>query len=198
MKRPSIAAWIAHSILLGGFAFSLFFLLILGSGILPIPLTYFAGIALGIGVTFGTISSSVKNWQGIVIRCLCVCVLFCLVGSTFMHFVRSGLLVAESYGTSLAEEIIQTRNERGLWPEAGNNIPKIANSKLNTDQKWPYIYLQHDGEKFSKIGGFLISYRVENKKPVLTISRRDYGVIFNWETRSWVDLNAQRSSETAR
>jgi hypothetical protein len=161
------------------------FTLMLGSGVLPVPLPLLALIALAISIIISTLSFIAKNWKRRWPAFVALGALtFLLTNLVFLKLIDGGLRRAKSYTKSLALEIETLRNVKGVWPANLKEIPADRIPQVSFSEQWPYAYEEDDGF-YDKVGGFLIDYYVENQEPKLAVGRRDINVDWNWKESRW-------------
>jgi len=88
------------------------------------------------------------------------------------------------YAKSLATEIEAVSRVKGDWPSNLKEIPLNRRPQVAFPERWPYDYDEEDG-LYDKVGGFVISYCVDDQGPKLAVGRRDIRVNWNWKVSRW-------------
>lgn len=155
------------------------YLLVLGSGVLPVHF----GVLILIGALGGFSSALLAARFGrdprrfrvmafvAVLATLAICV------GSFAYFQRRGFDHAKRYGAEAATAITRVHATTGVWPES------LART-LEPSVSWPFEgYCRRDG--LCKVGGYFVEYGAAGGTPRLTVTRRGAGLSWDWTRAQW-------------
>ena len=172
-----LTAWFVLYVLLN--------MLILGSGILPVPMWILiisvSPLAVGWSLAWPRIRG---RWRPLTLIAMAL-VTFYLLGQVYMYFVDKGFGYAKAHGVKLAYAIYDYHKEQDRWPENLTELPRANRPALDPHDISPYIYIRGDDGRFEKVGGFFISYKLSEGKPTLTVGRRDFRDSWDWDKMAW-------------
>lgn len=173
------AAWFAMC--------GLILMLILGSGIYPVPFWVFCMSVSPLAIIWSVAYFRIpRRWRYVSVAAM-ILATFYLTGSIFMRFVNGGLAHAQAYGEQLAQSVFEYHQSENRWPADLNEIPMEFRPPFSSLDISPYLsYTGEDGYP-DKIGGFFISYSLVDGNPQLAVTRKDTKATWDWDSMEWVD-----------
>ena len=159
-------------------------MLILGSGIDPLPMWIMTASMLPLAAGWAVAWPRVRGrWRPVILATMALFTLY-LQCNIYGYFIDKGRTYAKTRGAQLAYSIRDYHGKQSRWP---SNFAQLspATVPFNPQDIAPYIYIALDGGHEEKVGGFFLSYKLSEGKPVLTVGRRDVSTTWNWDTMNW-------------
>jgi hypothetical protein len=156
---------------------------VLGSGILPIPLWLLITAAATAAFVL-TIPALLLGRRRILLSVLSAAAVTGTLVTTmliFGHFQNMGFTLAKQYGGAVAASLAATHAATGVWPTDTKELPEHAKPRLNLP--WPYVAFCEDGV-CQKVAGYFVEYSVDDSgAPKLRVIRRDISARWNWSLK---------------
>ena len=159
-------------------------MLILGSGIDPLPMWTMTASMLPLAAGWAVAWPRVRGrWRPVILATMALFTLY-LQCNIYGYFIDKGRACAKTRGAQLAYSIRDYHGKQSRWP---NDLTELspATVPFNARDIAPYIYIALDGGHEEKVGGFFLSYKLSEGKPVLTVCSRDVSTTWNWDTMIW-------------
>ncbi|MEA2164106.1 MAG: hypothetical protein QOK37_2233 [Thermoanaerobaculia bacterium] len=157
-------------------------LLELGSGVVPVQALYLYAptltlAALTTALVLVPSRASVRSKR---VRAVIGIVIVVIITGRFFRFAyEQGFVAAERYAGQIAAEVAAVHERTGMWPATTSELP----TKLTAPRSlFPSVC---DRSVCSNVAGFFINYELRSGRPRLTVSRREHGAIWNFETNRW-------------
>lgn len=180
--KMALATWIVFT--------GVMFALMLGSGVCAVPLSVYLLSAAAVALGYGAIVSVMPSRLTCITQVVLLLGSLVLVGSIFMQFYIGGMNLAKDYGSRLAESVEAYHRTTGEWPKSLSELPTGSLPKLDPREVVPYLCDTEIHGSETKIGGFFVVYGLSPEDgPWLRVSRRDELVVFDWETKTWLDVS---------
>jgi hypothetical protein len=169
--RPLVAGALA------ALAFS--HLLVLGSGILPVPFRLILGGAAVGGLLAGAAALLVpRRFRRLrVIAPAVLALVITMMG--FKQLTQRALLVAEQYGSAVAVLIERQVAATGSWPADLGSVQGLGGIAPA-----PAPYLSDPSLPDPKVAGYFLSY-TPGPPPRLIVARRELGSEYDWRLKRW-------------
>ena len=153
---------------------------LMGSGILPVPLSRLLSAAVPAGALVGLLAAFVlpRGWRRTRIAVTFV-VATGVAGFMFKRVADQGLLVAERHAEQIASLIEQHSMSHHKWPA---DLSEVAGFESIPAPAGPW--LSYPDQHPPNIAGFSIGY--ESNPPRVWVARRGYGAAYDLRTRKWV------------
>jgi len=161
-------------------------MLLLGSGILPVPEALLLAGALVTGSGCGLLSAFVAGrWRLRWSLLLTVALVVPVVFQGFRVVVDKGLLEAERYAEQVALRIEHQVAATGRWPAA---LSEVSGLREIPAPQSPFLSFRDDQPK---VAGFFLVYSA-GPPPRLEVIRRGYGAEYDWPSKGWRRVSLTR------